>query len=49
MPRSLRILAIFSATLLICGVAGAKSIDWLVGYMREDLGDRLRASWSLGL
>ena len=35
--------------LLICGVAGVKSIDWLVGYMRADLGDRLRASWSLGL
>jgi hypothetical protein len=35
--------------LLICGVAGVKSIDWLVGYMRADLGDGLRASWSLGL
>ena len=35
--------------LLICGVAGVKSIDWLVQYMRADLGDRLRASWSLGL
>ena len=35
--------------LLICGVAGVKSIDWLVGYMRADMGDRLRASRSLGL
>lgn len=35
--------------LLICHIAGVKSIDWLVGYMRADLGDRLRASWSLGL
>ena len=35
--------------LLICHIAGVKSIDWLVGYMRADLGDRLRASWALGL
>ena len=35
--------------LLICHLAGVKSIEWLVGYMRADLGDRLRASWSLGL
>ena len=35
--------------LLACTVAGVKSIDWLVGYMRADLGDRLRASWSIGL
>ena len=35
--------------LLICGIAGVKSMDWLVGYMRADLMDRLRASWSLGL
>jgi hypothetical protein len=35
--------------LLICHVAGVKSMDWLVGYMRADLGDRLRASWALGL
>ncbi len=35
--------------LLICGVACVKSIDWLVGYMRADSGDRLRASRSLGL
>ena len=35
--------------LLICGIAGVKSMDWLVGYMRADLTDRLRASWSLGL
>ena len=30
-------------------VSGVKSMDWLVGYMRADLMDRLRASWSLGL
>jgi hypothetical protein len=30
-------------------IAGVKSIDWIVGYMRADLGDRLRASWSLGV
>ena len=35
--------------LLICGIAGVKSMDWLVGYMRADLTDRLRASWSLDL
>ncbi len=35
--------------LLICGIAGVKSMDWLVGYMRAVLMDRLRASWSLGL
>ena len=35
--------------LLICHVAGVKSIDWLVGYMRTDLNDRLRASWAIGL
>jgi hypothetical protein len=35
--------------LLACTVAGVKSIDWLVGYMCADLGDRLRASWSIGL
>ena len=35
--------------LSICTIAGVKSMDWLVGYMRADLSDRLRASWSLGL
>ena len=34
--------------LLICGIAGVKSMDWLVGYMRADLMDLLRFSWSLG-
>ena len=33
----------------ICHIAGIKSIDWLVGYMRTDLSDRLRASRALGL
>ena len=34
--------------LSICYIAGVKSMDWLVGYMRADLSDHLRASWSLG-
>ena len=35
--------------ILICDIAGIKSMNWLVGYMRADLMDRLRPSWSLGL
>ena len=33
----------------ICHLAGVKDINWLVGYMRESIGDRLRASWAVGL
>ena len=30
-------------------LAGVKDINWLVGYMREGVSDRLRASWAVGL
>jgi hypothetical protein len=33
----------------ICHLAGVRDINWLLTYMRESLGDKLRASWSLGL
>jgi hypothetical protein len=33
----------------ICHLAGVKDINWLVGYMRESVQDRLRASWAVGL
>ena len=33
----------------ICRLAGVKSIDWLIGYNRHRIEDRLRASWALGL
>ena len=33
----------------ICHLAGVKDINWLVGYMREGVSDRLRASWAVGL
>ena len=33
----------------ICHLAGVKDINWLVGYMRESIRDRLRASWAVGL
>ena len=33
----------------ICRLAGVKSIDWLTGYNRHCLKDRLRATWALGL
>ena len=32
-----------------CHLAGVKDINWLVGYMREGVSDRLRASWAVGL
>ena len=38
-----------ASPLLIRGIVGVKLIDLLVGYMRADLMDLLRASWSLGL
>ena len=30
-------------------VSSPHGADWLVGYMRESIGDRLRASWAVGL
>ena len=34
---------------MIANAAGVKSIDWLLTYNRADIGDRLQASWALGL
>ncbi len=31
-----------------CAVARAKSIDWLIGYMRANLSDKFRASLAIG-
>ena len=34
---------------MIAHAAGVKSIGWVLTYNRADIGDRLQASWSLGL
>ena len=31
-----------------CAVAGVKSIDWFIGYMRANLSDKIRASLAIG-
>ena len=31
-----------------CAIAGVKSIDWFIGYMRADLSDKIRASLAIG-
>ena len=30
-----------------CAIAGVKSSDWLIGYMRTDLSDKIRASLAI--
>ena len=34
---------------MIANAAGVTSTDWLPTYNRADIGDRLQASWALGL
>ena len=34
---------------MVVHAAGVKSTDWILTYNRADIGDRLQASWSLGL
>ncbi len=36
------------APVLGCAIAGVKSIDWFIGYMRADLSDKIRASLAIG-
>jgi len=31
-----------------CAIAGVKSVDWFIGYMRADLSDKIRASLAIG-
>jgi hypothetical protein len=39
----------FLQTHELCRLAGVKDLNWIVGYNRHRIADRLRASWALGL